>query len=109
MKAAIALTLIVFYPCLGFTGVIFGSINSEEGLDHPKEVEIIVSCQGFYRNLVLEIPGTYSIDLPSKGPCEFTVLYDEKSELFPFKSNKKPSRFDFIFVEEEGKYTLKRR
>ena len=115
----IILFFIVLFPSSGFSeglyGVIFGTINIEEGIEPPKDAQIILNCEEespFDVITNVDIPGSfelrYKITKP-KSSCILTVNLGEMKYGFEVNIFEMPRRYDFFVYKKDGKYDIKRR
>ena len=116
---AIILFLFILFPSLGFSeglyGAIFGSIKIEEGIEPPKDAQMLLNCEeespfGVIKNV--DIPGSFELEYKikkRKSSCILTINLDEMKYDFEVKIFEMPRRHDFFIYKDNGKYVIKRR
>lgn len=110
MKAltAVAVLLTVLSPSLALAGGIYGRISVEgHGPNQPVPIEVTASGQRYTAQT--DNDGAYSLYVPVKGACKFTVTYKGQTPSAEVHSYDSSVRYDFVLVNQgKGRYELRR-
>jgi hypothetical protein len=107
MKKVITLILLWLLPPLSvYAAQIYGRLK--EGGRAVVGVDIEITCKGKNYSGKTDNNGAYSIYVQEKGKCDLKV-HKGQGPNYTVYSYDNPVRYDFELVEQNGKYTLRRK
>lgn len=111
-----------FIPSLCLAGGIYGTIQKSVKIDPEMieaknlndadekiEVNIKVVCDQHVNKTKAQMPGSYILNVPSKGKCNLHVELEDQSPSIKVQIYDSPVEYNLILEDDESSYTLKRK
>ncbi len=107
-RSAVLLLSLFLLSAVSVAGELFGTLH-EGGKNAPKgiKIELVISKKTY--STETDAYGSYRLFVPEKGRCVLKVYYKNQSLSLDAFSYDKSTRYDLDLINNNGKYSLKRK